>query len=142
MNSRIKLRALAFCGLLLVGTASLAVARGQSEGNEKQVPAYTGSIFVTEQTEDSEGLPDEVIDLAKISMEEAARTVLAQNKDTRLVGIELDVENGYLVYSVSLSNGLEFKVDAGNGEILHSEKTKEGDRSEREGREENEEDED
>ncbi len=32
----------------------------------------------------------------------------------------LDNENGCLVYSVGLSNGLEVKVDAGDGRILRA----------------------
>ncbi len=32
--------------------------------------------------------------------------------------IELDVENGYLVYSVQLKDGHDVKVDAGNSSVL------------------------
>ena len=138
MNRRTRLQVCIFCGLLLFGTAGLVMARGQSENEETQEPKYTGSIPVAEQT-DTEGLSAEVMDLAKISMDDAVQTVLALNKNARLVGIELDIENGYLVYSVSLNDGEVVKVDAGNGEILYSEKSEEGDRSDRDETEEDEE---
>jgi uncharacterized membrane protein YkoI len=35
--------------------------------------------------------------------------------------MELDNENGCLVYSVDMSNGMEVLVDAGNGEVLKKE---------------------
>ena len=38
--------------------------------------------------------------------------------------VELKNENGCLVYAVSLSNGLEVKVDAGNGQLLSTESEK------------------
>ena len=49
---------------------------------------------------------------------------LAANPDTSVVETELDNENGVLVYSVELSNGSDVKVDAGNGQILHTETAK------------------
>jgi uncharacterized membrane protein YkoI len=40
--------------------------------------------------------------------------------------VELDNENGVVVYSVELDNGLDVKVDAGNGNILHTEQPDNG----------------
>jgi uncharacterized membrane protein YkoI len=40
---------------------------------------------------------------------------------SRVQRVELENENGCLVYCVSLSNGLEVKVDAGTGIVLHQE---------------------
>ncbi len=34
---------------------------------------------------------------------------------------ELENENGCLVYGFELSNGLDVKVDAGTGEVVHTE---------------------
>ena len=58
---------------------------------------------------------------ATITVTQAEAAALAANPGTTVVKVELDNENGALVYSVELSNGLDVKVDAGNGEILHTE---------------------
>jgi uncharacterized membrane protein YkoI len=58
---------------------------------------------------------------AKISAEEAKAAALAANPGASVAKVELDNENGSLVYSVELSNGTDVKVDAGNGAVLHTE---------------------
>jgi len=58
---------------------------------------------------------------AVISPADAEAAALAANPGTTVVKTELDNENGVLVYSVELSNGLDVKVDAGNAAILHTE---------------------
>lgn len=82
-------------------------------------PSYTASIRVTEQ----EGLSetDEAAalqPLATITADEAAQTAVATAPGTSVVQVELDNENGWLVYSVELSDGSDVKVDAGNGAVL------------------------
>jgi hypothetical protein len=59
--------------------------------------------------------------MAGISSDEAQALAEAANPGSTALQVELDNENGVLVYSVELSNGLEVKVDAGNGAILHTE---------------------
>ena len=58
---------------------------------------------------------------ATITGAQAETAALAAYPGTTVVETELDNENGVLVYSVELSNGLDVKVDAGNGKILHTE---------------------
>jgi uncharacterized membrane protein YkoI len=95
----------------------------QNEVDEQQ-PQYTGSIAVDESQFDGLSEADEAAaleSLATISSAEAEAAALAANPGTTIVKTELNVENGFLVYSVELSNGTEVKVDAGNGEILYTE---------------------
>jgi uncharacterized membrane protein YkoI len=58
---------------------------------------------------------------AKITTEAAQQTALEANPGATVLKSELDDENGTLVYSLQLSNGLEVKVDASTGQILKSE---------------------
>jgi uncharacterized membrane protein YkoI len=95
----------------------------QNEVDEQQ-PQYTGSITVDESQYEGMSDADEAAALqalATISSSEAEAVALAANPGTTVVKTELDSENGVLVYSVELSNGLDVKVDAGNGNILYTE---------------------
>jgi uncharacterized membrane protein YkoI len=103
------------------GTNEAADANNES-GADEQSPSYTGSITVPEST-DSQSEADEaaaLAGLATISADDAGAAALAANPGTTVVKTELDNENGALVYSVELDNGLDVKVDAGNGAILHT----------------------
>lgn len=64
--------------------------------------------------------PVDLTSLAKIPAERAMAAALAAYPGSRVRALALENENGYLVYSVLLSNGLEVKVDAGNGQVLRS----------------------
>ncbi len=89
-----------------------------------QQPSYTGSITVDQKAMEGMSEADEAAALqskAKITAKDAEAAALAANPGTTVVKTELDNENGVLVYSVELSNGLDVKVDAGNGKILHTE---------------------
>jgi uncharacterized membrane protein YkoI len=95
----------------------------QNEVDEKE-PQYTGSIAVDESQYEGLSEADEAAALqaiATVSSAEAEAAALAANPGTSVVKTELDVENGFLVYSVELSNGMDVKVDAGNAEILCTE---------------------
>lgn len=95
----------------------------QNEVDEQQ-PQYTGSITVDESQYEGMSEADEAAALqakATITGAEAEAAALAANPGTTVVKTELDIENGVLVYSVELSNGMDVKVDAGNGNILHTE---------------------
>jgi len=63
---------------------------------------------------------------AKITPEQAQQVALDANPGMTVVKIELDDENGQVVYSVELSAGVDVKVEAINGDILASESS-EGD---------------
>jgi len=98
-------------------------AGDQNEVDEQQ-PQYTGSITVDESQYEGMSEADEAAALqamATITSAEAEAAALAANPGTTVVKTELDNENGVLVYSVELGNGMDVKVDAGNGEILQTE---------------------
>jgi uncharacterized membrane protein YkoI len=91
---------------------------------DEQQPQYTGSITVDESQYEGMSEADEAAALqgkATISAADAETAALKANPGTTVVKTELDSENGVLVYSVELSNGMDVKVDAGNGKILHTE---------------------
>jgi uncharacterized membrane protein YkoI len=74
----------------------------------------TGSIRVDPGT-------DNLTRLAEISAAEAEQIALEAQPDAQIEEIELEVENGFLVYEVELGNNLLIIVDAGNGDILATE---------------------
>jgi hypothetical protein len=91
---------------------------------EEQQPQYVGSIQVTDSQYAGMSEADEAAALqskATISATDAEAAALAANPGATVVKSELDNENGVLVYSVELSNGMDVKVDAGNGKVLHTE---------------------
>ena len=65
--------------------------------------------------------PSNLSTLAKITADQAMAAARAAYPGSRVHRVELGNENGCLVYGVSLSNGLEVKVDAGTGIVLHQE---------------------
>ncbi len=111
--------ALVFIG---VGVSKMTLAanqpehKGAAEQNvQTQVPGYTCSIKVPEPE------PKDLTTLAKIKADQAMASAQAVYPGVAVKKVELDNENGCLVYSVELSNGMELKVDAGNGAVLHKE---------------------
>jgi uncharacterized membrane protein YkoI len=115
--------------LALAGWAGKAALAADQQANA-QIPSYTCSIKVPEPE------PADLSTLAKIKADQAMAAAQAAFPGTAVKKMELDNENGCLVYSVVLSNDMEVKVDAGNGAVLHQELAgKEG----HEGREGNEE---
>lgn len=105
---------------------------GANEANEpaetgetnEQDPAITGSIPVQPGVTDGKTEAEEqaaLQALATISPEQAQAAAVAANPGTTATKVELGAENGFLVYDVELSNGLELKVDAGDAKILHTE---------------------
>jgi len=91
---------------------------------EEQQPQYVGSIQVTDSQYEGMSEADEAAALqtkATITSAQAEAAALAANPGATVVKSELDNENGVLVYSVELSNGMDVKVDAGNGKVLHTE---------------------
>lgn len=104
-------------------TTQQPAATQASQADNQQQPSYTGSIPVPQDNQTT-GEADEAAALqtqAKITASQAEQTATAANPGTTAKKAELDNENGYLVYSVELSNGMDVKVDAGNGKILATE---------------------
>lgn len=120
----------AFIGHAQTATPPAQSSPAATENDAVQDPSYTGSIAVDEQA--TAGL-DETAEasllqrLATVSPAEAEAAALAANPGTTVVKTELDNENGSLVYSVELSNGLDVKVDAGNAAVLYTDQDEDSD---------------
>ncbi|MCB8919998.1 MAG: PepSY domain-containing protein [Ardenticatenaceae bacterium] len=116
-------------GLTLTGKPGAAAAAPVQQtqavdGDTAQEPFYTGSIPMDEAQTDGMSEADESAALqgqAIVSADEAKAAAEAANPGANTVKVELDNENGMLVYSVALDNGLDVKIDAGNAAILHTE---------------------
>jgi len=66
--------------------------------------------------------PTNLASLAKITAEEAkVKALTGQPDGTTVIEVELENEDGCLVYGVELSNGSEVTIDAGNGKVLQVE---------------------
>jgi len=93
-------------------------------GPDQAQPAYTGSVKVGDHE------PADLGKLATVTVDQASAAAVAVNPGATAVKVELDNENGYLVYSVELSNGADVKVDAGTGKVLCTEQPGVDDRQE------------
>ncbi len=100
------------------GSAGMPPPAAPERQTGPQAPAYSCTIKVPEPE------PADLTSLAKISADKAMAAALAAYPGSRVRRVELKNENGCLVYAVSLSNGLEVKVDAGNGQVLSTESDK------------------
>ena len=78
-----------------------------NQGPDDQQPAYPCSLT-------SGATPT-------ITADQATAAALAANPGTTALAVGMDDENGCLVYGVQLSNGADVKVDAGNGQVVHTE---------------------
>lgn len=90
------------------------------DGDQVQDPSYTGSITVDEAVLDSMTEAEQcavLVAQATITPEEAQAAAETESGGV-VVKVELDNENGFLVYSVEMQDGSDVKVDAGNGSIL------------------------
>jgi len=91
-------------------------------GPDEQFPSYDSLIRVDDAQYEGMSEADEaaaLAGLATITPEQAKAAALEANPGATVVKVELDDENGALVYSVELSNGLDVKVDAGSGAVLY-----------------------
>jgi len=70
--------------------------------------------------------PEDLSSLALITAEQARDAVLAAYPGATVTEVELDNENGCLVYSIELGGDLDVRVDAGNGVILGIESDEDG----------------
>lgn len=135
----------ALAGILAVGGTGVALAganaapaSGQTDDtSQEQDPSYTGSVPAPPEGADTESGPETVdngaaeVDesaalesLATITPEEATTAALAAVVGTAGVA-ELENENGYVVYNVSITGAdgttVDVKVDAGTGAVLAQE---------------------
>ena len=98
-------------------------AEGQADtGPDEQAPSYDSAIRVDGTQYGGLSEADEAAALAgmaTITPEQATAAALQAHPGTTALKVELDNENGALVYSVELDNGLDVKVDAGDGAVLY-----------------------
>jgi hypothetical protein len=111
--------------VLLVGAWVVpSFAQGPAlQEQDGQFPGYGSSIRVDDAQYEGTSEADEsaaLAGLAKITPEQAKAAALQANPGTTVVKVELDNENGALVYSVELSNGMDVKVDAGSAAVLYT----------------------
>ncbi|RPF28027.1 PepSY domain-containing protein [Georgenia muralis] len=128
-------------GLALGGTGIAMAANGTAPSgseattteDQQQEPSYTGSVTAPQDTESADGTEtkdDEAAEakalesLATVSPQDATSAALAAVPGTA-GAVELDNENGYVVYSVEVTGDdgttIEVKVDAGNATVLAQE---------------------
>jgi len=104
-------------------TPPQAQTEGQADaGPDEQVPSYDSAIRVDDTQYEGASEADEaaaLAGLATITPEQAKAAALEAHPGTTALKVELDNENGALVYSVELDNGMDVKVDAGNGAVLY-----------------------
>jgi len=106
-------------GLALVLALSLA---GPGWAAMAATPQYPCSIKVPEPE------PANLATLAKITPDQAKAAAQAARPGSQVKQVELENENGCLVYDVEFVDGWEIKIDAGNGKVLdqHQEGPEEG----------------
>jgi len=76
---------------------------------------FVGSIKVVDPE------PTDLTTLAKITAEQAGTAAVTTAPGATVTKVDLDAEDGYLVYTVELDNGTEVTVDAGDGTVLLTE---------------------
>jgi uncharacterized membrane protein YkoI len=116
-------------GMLFLGSLALdpVFAQTQPASSPTQAVAQgpnNGSATVDEAQYSEDDLKDIAAALqnnATITSAQAEAAALSANPGTTVAKTELDNENGVLVYSVELSNGMDVKVDAGSGKVLQTE---------------------
>lgn len=110
-------------GAYLLGSATLGQILAQSPGPSPTAPAHVAGQDHEEQSEAAEA--QALQSQAKITPDQAKAAALAQFPGASVQKVELDNENGTVVYSVQLTDssgkGWDVKVDAGTGMVLRSE---------------------
>ncbi|MFC1924571.1 PepSY domain-containing protein [Chloroflexota bacterium] len=104
---------------VLFSSIGVGVALAQTEHNTGD--QYTASIMVDEAQYEGMTEAEEAIalrELAMITADDAVTAAESAYHGAVATQVELDNENGAVVYSVELDNGVDVKVDAGNGGIL------------------------
>ena len=111
----------AIVAVAMLFAASITLAAGKKEPNAAK-ESWTGTIQVSGKHSAAE-----LTQMAKVSMADAEKTALAmveaKDADKTVKKRELEVENGYLIYSFDIKvvakKGIEeIIVDAGTGKFL------------------------
>jgi len=89
---------------------------GAKDKDSKEESSYQSSIKVPSPA------PKDLMSLAKITTEQAQKAALEANPGAKIIKTKLENENSNLVWSVTLSGGVEVQVDPGNGKVLNTEK--------------------
>jgi len=123
---------LVFSFLVTVGVMQIAAQSNNTENDldqdqlEMSEPSYQGSITVDGSEYDSINEQEESNALAKLATITADQAKQyseeAVNGTETASKVELENENGTLVYEVTIGNQ-EVKIDAGDGSVLHIENT-------------------
>lgn len=121
-------------GLALGSVGVAAATSGSTPADEVdlQEPAYTGSVQTPAGDENVTEAEEagQLEGLAAITADEAAAAA-AKSVPGEVAGVELDNENGSVVYSVEITaadgSEIDVKVDAGNGDILNQQADDDGD---------------
>jgi uncharacterized membrane protein YkoI len=99
----------------VIGVVLAALLAIGTVGLKAQQATYSGSIKIKNGDETA------FADIAKISLDSAMNKALKQVPG-KVLRVELENENGYLVYGVEIAKTdhqtVDVKVDAGNGKIL------------------------
>ncbi|QSZ26746.1 PepSY domain-containing protein [Aceticella autotrophica] len=125
----------AYQGIANAQTGTPATAVQTTANDNTENPGYTASIKVSNpqdnamdnvnETKDNETQESTKLStLAKITPEQAKAEALKVAQGT-VTKVELDNENGNLVYSVDIktnTGSTDVKVDAGNGKVLYQDK--------------------
>ena len=86
-------------------------------------PLFVGSIKLTRRQRHAD--EEELAPLAKISYDEAETAALAYLPGGTILEVELEGEDGYLVYGVDVLDAAgtpwDVKVDAGTGQVVYAE---------------------
>ncbi len=102
-------------GIVIGVAVATVLAVGGLAVSSQQQAKLTGSIAV--KGNDEAGFPG----MAKISLDEAVKAAL-QAVQGKVLKVELEDEDGYLVYGVEIAKAdrqiADVKIDAGNGKLL------------------------
>ncbi len=102
-------------------------AQGETDANEtdnaaddeNQDASYTGSIAVDEAAFADMSSADRCAALGALATITAEEAQAVGEAEGTAATVEIEIENGYLVYGVALEDGRDVKVDAGNGTVLN-----------------------
>ena len=102
--------------VLVIGTMSAVSVTLARDTEHERDSGLSCSVTVPDPE------PTNLASLAKITAEEAkVKALTGQPDGTTVIEVELENEDGCLVYGVELSNGSEVTIDAGNGKVLQVE---------------------
>ncbi|MEJ2671085.1 MAG: PepSY domain-containing protein [Deltaproteobacteria bacterium] len=109
------------CGLLLAGALILSLGSTVMGTGHKAEAAALKEAPLACSIKIPHPAPADLSTLAKIKAQDALNAAKKAYPGITVKKVELDNENGCLVYSLELRNGCEVLVDAGNGQVLRKE---------------------